>query len=180
MNQDRESNKDFNPYEVRESMAVEEVLSHANKENRFELIVVWIFMSLINTIAPGLFASNLVSDDAFIGVYLGVACIVGVGCIVTYCFPVPMKRILYGAILTALSQFFPVMQMLFGLVTYSFIQWVGFRGVKAEHVNEIQSPYIAFVMTALVALELITVALIAGIFLKSLGYLFKLRNKPNH
>jgi hypothetical protein len=131
--------------------------------NRFYFI--WALVFAINCIAPVLFAINMTRDFGRLGVGIAVFMFLVMGWYFGRLHSRNAKRLVTGAIIVALTQFFPILQFISGFIAFSITEELG--GVEKLDdedfgFGEISSFFGGFVCTALTGGTLIGVAIVIG------------------
>ncbi|OYP30369.1 hypothetical protein [Rhodopirellula sp. MGV] len=125
--------------------------------SRRNCIVTWTVILPLNLIMPIFFAMGLVQGPAWLGVAAAVLMVYAAGIWCCYRQTGIATRIMIGGSIVTLSQLVPILHMIFGMIALSLL---------AANVNDnfegSLSAVQAFLMTVLVAIQLLTVSLMIG------------------
>jgi len=152
-------NAETNPYlaPIAASGAISE--SKKPKTLKMILLIIWPFIFMANMILPMLFGWDLLDKAGSIGVLCATLALLIPGWLLIAIWPAAGKRLIVGAILMTLLQFFPVLHIILGVVAFEVTAYLG----QATEMNDLQSASIdtelgGFIITMLVGSGLLAIA----------------------
>lgn len=129
------------------------------------LLFEWTAVLLFNLIVPTLFAWSMTSNEAKIGAAIAVLVIAAGGFFFCFKQPLPMLLAIRGGILVALSQVFPILQILCGALAIQ--AWTLIGSIRDSSFQEMLSTATAgFLVTLVTGLLLIAASLMAGLVMR--------------
>jgi hypothetical protein len=159
-------NAETNPYLA--PSAVSGPISESKKPKNLKviLLIVWPFVFMANMILPMLFGWDLLDKAGSIGVLCATLALLIPGWLLIAIWPTAGKRLIVGAILVALLQFFPVLHIILGVIAFEVTAYLG----QATEMNDLQSASIdtefgGFIITMLVGSGLLVIAIGMGTIL---------------
>ncbi|MCY3004965.1 MAG: hypothetical protein NTV29_03195 [Planctomycetota bacterium] len=118
-------NSNDNPFEPSEIYIAPEVKSHRVLHSPLVLSIQWTVVVLVNLIVPCLLASSMTGPMGNWGIFLGVLLVLLLGYLASTAIPMGVLMTVRGGILVALSQFFPVLHIIAGLLSIEFYRMTG-------------------------------------------------------
>lgn len=161
-----------NPYQSPSTqVAAEEAALRLARKVDYLSIVCWPLICLGNMLMPFTFAAALMNEQrGQIGAALAAAMLLIAGWVLCWLRPVWVRTVMVGAVVTGLSQIFPILQMIAGIIAIAVAALLGL-GVADDGPAEmpaITSELGAFVIGIQVGLLLLIVATGIGLFLRLL------------
>ena len=108
-----DSTSDVNPYAAPTVQAVE--VESTGRASAHMATVAWLMAVLINLPVPVMLGISCTRGPGQIGMLIGVLAFAGIGLMLCRRSPRLMKDLSFGSVLTALSQFFPILHMYVGM-----------------------------------------------------------------
>ena len=122
-----------NPFEPSESTIAPEVKSRRVIHSPLVLSIQWTVVVLVNLIVPYLFAGGMTGPMGGWGIFLGVVLVLLFGIWASSALPMGVLLTVRGGVLVALSQFFPVIHLMAGLLSIDFYRRTGM--IPAEQLD---------------------------------------------
>lgn len=121
----------------------------------------WLGVFLMNLPVPLFFSTIVARNTAVFGVAACVMCLLGLGVVVAFGFPHVMRVVSMGGVVTATSQFVPVLQMFAGLMALRACEDIGLS-VEGDDLPQVTGFLAGFCTTALTAGIVIVAAGVVG------------------
>jgi hypothetical protein len=120
------------------------------------LIIAWPFIFGANMIVPLLFGWELVEQSGALGVLFASVILLALGWLLFVVWPALALRLTFGAIFTALLQFFPILHMILGIIAFGITLELG----QAAEMNDQAMPRITselggFIITSIMGCTLL-------------------------
>ena len=159
---------DLNPYSAPTAPA--EVMAEENAPGRWDKLslISWPVILAVNLIVPLLLGLMVTEDHGRVGMFLAVGVFLAAGWALCYYLPHFARRFILGGLFTALSQLFPILQFLSGIIALAIADGLG---VEIDHspgdgpVEQLTSEFGGFLVTLLVGLMISAVAAGIGLLL---------------
>jgi hypothetical protein len=143
--------------------AVDSEASTVSTSRTGRLVLWWLVSFAVNLIIPVLFGSEVVVEHGIWGGAFAVAGTALLGIQACRWWPGFMRRINVGAVLVAISQLMPIVQLIAGLIAISIAEKVGLaRAEEGQLVQQANSELGGFVITLVTGAILLGVSLIVG------------------
>jgi hypothetical protein len=114
-----------NPFEPSESAIAPEVKSRRVIHSPLVLSIQWTVVVLVNLIVPYLFAEGMTGPMGGWGIFLGVVLVLLFGILASLALPMAVLLTVRGGVFVALSQFFPVIHLMAGLLSIDVYRSTG-------------------------------------------------------
>ncbi len=132
-------------------------------------VIAWPFVFLLNMIVPLMFGLDLTARTGRTGMWIASLLLLVLGWI--YCGRKSFlgRRLVLGSIFTALSQAFPILHLILGMIAFGIMRSLGgaHPGDDIQR-EEITGEFSAFVMTLMVAVPLLVLAQCIGLAIAAL------------
>ena len=112
---------EINPYQPPAEIEEEPANRAPQRELDYFSFWFWPFALALNLIVPLMFAWGVTSRNGRIGMFLGIGLILAGGWIVCYYYSSIARRMIGSAVLTAMTQVYPIPQMLAGMIALSVV-----------------------------------------------------------
>jgi len=122
-----------NPFEPSESTIAPEAKPRRVIHSPLVLSIQWTVVVLVNLIVPYLIAGEMTGPMGGWGIFLGVVLVLLFGAWASRAIPMGVLLTVRGGVLVALSQFFPVIHLLAGLLSIDFHRRTGI--IPAEQLD---------------------------------------------
>lgn len=160
-----------NPYAV-ESAVVEHAVSTSEPKSGSWLGIAWVAVVLINLPVPLLFGSECCKEAATFGMPIGILTVVVGGLWGCRQIPKAMKMLNSGAVITALSQFWPMFHIVIGSLAVGISQWLFEDSGNSTNLTKVPSATLATLITGA---GLILVSFVFGAVLLAFASIFRRR-----
>jgi hypothetical protein len=114
-----------NPFEPSESTIAPEAKSRRVIHSPLVLSIQWTVVVLVNLIVPYLFAGGMTGPMGGWGIFLGVVLVLVFGILASIALPMVVLLTVRGGVFVALSQFFPVIHLMAGLLSIDVYRSTG-------------------------------------------------------
>jgi hypothetical protein len=114
-----------NPFEPSESTIALEAKSRRVIHSPLVLSIQWTVVVLVNLIVPYLFAEGMTGPMGGWGIFLGVVLVLLFGILASLAIPMAILLTVRGGVFVALSQFFPVIHLMAGLLSIDVYRSTG-------------------------------------------------------
>jgi hypothetical protein len=162
----------MNPYDPPLATLPDDTMSvqhQDDKPNRNHFIV-WPIVFALNLIVPLLFGGSMLRERGMIGLSVAVAFFLIAGWYICYMSPFISIRLLVGAGITAISQLFPIIHVLAGLIAVATLSKLGLATDENDvGIGTISSEAGGFMMTMITGSIIAAFALIVGFLVMLLG-----------
>jgi MFS family permease len=161
---------EHNPYEPpKTAMGPTAPLEQANRRVQMWTFGTWIFVFAINMAVPLLFSSSMTEEHGKLGMAIALLASVACGCFLCAYHRELALALIIGGVLVGLTQLFPILQFLAGIIGTAVGQALGL----AEFGNDERGPRVTselggFVVTLVTGGILITAAALLGMAIRSL------------
>ncbi len=163
-----------NPYQPPEAIEV------AASAFRGKWLVLWIFVFVANLLMPVFFAWTVLEDGGGSGVLLGTALLLGISIVVLIQFPRLIRWTRIGGIVVAVSQLFPLLQIVAGSIGIGSAEIVGAaRKLTPEEQDFLIAPPLGFA-AALVTTLVTGAVLLLVVLAFSLLLMFVFENRDEN
>ena len=158
-----------NPYEA-PSHAVHTPLPAANKSARAARFtyISWVFVFALNMAVPLLFSSSLTREHGKLGMSLAALLLFASGCYICAVARKLAAALIAGGVLVALSQLFPILQIIAGMIGMSVGETLGLARIGDGHPTQLFNEYGGFVVTFATGAILMAAAASAGMLMRSI------------
>jgi len=160
-----------NPYAV-ESAVVEPGVSTSEPKSGSWLRIAWIAVVLINLPVPLLFGNECCKEAATFGMPIGILIVVVTGLWCCRQIPKMMAMLNSGAVITALSQFWPMFHIVIGSMAVGISQWLFEDSGNSTNLSKVPSATSATLITGA---GLILVSFVFGAILMAFTSIFRRR-----
>lgn len=158
---------EHNPYEApRSAVATGPRAGPAGRRGAVVLHLAWVAVFAANLIVPLLFGWGMAGPRGRSGLVAAAALILGLGSGLCYYRRDLAAPLVVGATLVALTQLFPLLQILAGVVGVGIVRSLGLMGGGGDGPPQILGPLGGFVVTLVTGGILIAVSAGAGLFLR--------------
>jgi hypothetical protein len=128
--------ENFNPYEVSASVAAGDITEAPIEASYRKKLITWIVVFLLNLPLPLFFGSSMVAGAGVVGMVSAILFLLMAGVFATSRFPRLLSALQVGGVVTAVSQFLPILHMFAGVVAMSVThQIVATAGANADDFN---------------------------------------------
>ncbi|MEM9827935.1 MAG: hypothetical protein AAF958_15195 [Planctomycetota bacterium] len=135
----------------------------------------WPIALTLNLCVPVLLGMQVVQPIGRIGMYAAIALMLAAGWLLGKAFPILTGPLLSGAVLVGLAQFFPLLQMIAGLIGLSVAE--GLLDIEQDNLMRIDRPLAAFLVTVVTGSILIGFSLLAGGSISGIRAAYKMRRE---
>ncbi len=151
---------DFNPYQPPET--IEALVDHHAVPRSFDYfaLIAWPIVQACNMFLAALFGWGITQDHGRIGIFFAAMWFLVAGWFLCCVRPVSARKLIFGAILLALTQVFPIIQMIAGTVAFMTALSLG---LAAENPETVTTEFGGFLMTFIVGGILICCAWVMGL-----------------
>jgi hypothetical protein len=154
-----------NPFEPSESTIAPEVKSRRVIHSPLVLSIQWTVVVLVNLIVPYLLAGGMTGPMGGWGIFLGVVLVLLFGFWASRAIPMGVLLTVRGGVLVALSQFFPLIHLLAGMLSIDFHRRTGI--IPAEQLDRGNLGFLsALLLTVSTGGILLTISCGLGVILK--------------
>ena len=122
-----------NPFEPSENTIAPEVKSRRVIHSPLVLSIQWTVVVLVNLIVPYLLAGGMTGPMGGGGIFLGVVLVLLLGILASLALPMAVLLTVRGGVFVALSQFFPLIHLLAGMLSIDFHRRTGI--IPAEQLD---------------------------------------------
>jgi len=156
---------DPNPYNPPPPIPTGEVPPVKSIRGPWLLAIEWTAVLMFNMIVPVLLGWSMTNSQAKMGSAIAVALVATLGYYACVRFPTPMLLTIRGGMVVAVSQVFPVLQVLCGALAIHGLIVVGW--IQESSFREMLSfVFSGFMVTLLTGLFLLATSLVIGLFLR--------------
>jgi len=160
-----DSQPQSNPYQPSDSDFISESVERRVIHSPLVLSIQWTVVVLFNVIVPLMLSWSMTQGVGHFGVGLGVLLILLLGYWASVGMPLFVLFTIRGGVLVALSQFFPVLHLIAGLLAVSFYRYSGI--IPAESLDRTGVGLMgAFLLTATTGVILMSFCLVVGFFIR--------------
>lgn len=158
-------NQDINPYAA--PSATEPLPTPAEAKSFFRkqtvVQIAWFLAVVINLPVPLMFGFSFTAMGAArVGMMIGIAFIYGIGVSVCQQRADAMWRLIVGSVLTALSQFWPILHMLVGMIAMAISKFLCDADRETDQINSLLEVILTTVLTGV---GLIIPSLVMGLII---------------
>lgn len=126
--------------------------------------IVWPIVFALNLIVPLLFGGQLVRENGMIGLSVAVGFFLIAGWYVCYASPAVARRLLVGSSITAITQLFPVIQLIAGILALGAVSTLGLSVDDGDlGIGQISNDAGAFLATMITGSIIAAVAMLFGL-----------------
>jgi hypothetical protein len=155
--------QDINPYEAPSAHSPLPVAQSSSTffQKRAVVQTAWFFAVLINLPIPLMFGFSFTAEGAArLGMLIGIAAVYGTGAWICLHRPEEMWRLIVGSVFTALSQIWPILHMLVGMVAMGISKFLFNAGRETDQIDAIPEVVLS---TLLTGIGLIIPSLVMGL-----------------
>ncbi|MBL8810329.1 MAG: hypothetical protein JNM43_09160 [Planctomycetaceae bacterium] len=160
-----------NPYAV-ESAVVEPAVSTSEPKSGSWLRTGWVAVVVMNLPIPWMFGSTCCKETAMIGMPIGILVVLIAGFWGCRQVPKTMTMLNSGAVITGLSQFWPMLHIVIGSMAVGISQWLFEDSGNSTNLTKIPSATLATLITGA---GLILVSFVFGAVLLAFASIFRRR-----
>lgn len=146
-----------NPYSPPAPINNEVLVEDSASVNVRGLRIRWCVVTLVNVPIPVMFGMGTTTGAGQLGMPVGIGVVLAIGLALCSRFPRTMSNLCRGAVLTALSQFYPMLHIVIGMLAVTICKW------PSSSVGDLSGIFEGTLATLITGAGLIAVSLIFGI-----------------